>query len=101
VASDCYEIRVKGRLNASLQAAFQDMKARVEPVETILSGPLEDQSALFGALLQVQALGLELIEVRNVAAAGAPSPASPDRESTSGVTESSAPAPPPRRHAAD
>jgi len=98
VTSHCYEIRVKGRLNASLQAAFPDMKARVEPVETILSGPLEDQAALFGALLQVQALGLELIELRNVAVAAAPSP---DRDSTSRVTESSAPAPPPPRHAAD
>jgi hypothetical protein len=98
VTSDCYEIRVKGRLNASLQAAFPDMKARVEPVETILSGPLEDQAALFGALLQVQALGLELIEVRNVAVAAPPSP---DRDSTSGLTESNAPAPPPPRHAAD
>ena len=69
-SSDCYEIRVKGRLSAALQAAFPDMTTQVEPIETVLSGPLEDQAALFGVLSQVQALGLELIEVRHIASSG-------------------------------
>jgi hypothetical protein len=68
VASGRYEIRVKGRLTASLQTAFEGMTAQVEPVETILTGNLEDQAALYGVLEHVRALGLELVEVRRVAA---------------------------------
>jgi hypothetical protein len=67
VTADCYEIRVKGRLTAPIRAAFQGMTARVEPVETVLTGPLDDQAALYGLLQHVRSLGLELIEVRRVA----------------------------------
>jgi hypothetical protein len=62
-----YEIRVKGRLTASVQSAFHGMATQVEPVETILTGALEDQAALYEILQQVHALGLELIEVRRAA----------------------------------
>jgi hypothetical protein len=61
-----YEIRVKGRMSASLQSAFPNMTAAVEPVETVLSGTFEDQAALYGVLLQIEGLGLELVEVRHV-----------------------------------
>ena len=62
-----YEIRVKGRLTASVQSAFHGMTTQVEPVETVLAGALEDQAALYEVLQQVHALGLELIEVRRAA----------------------------------
>ena len=62
-----YEIRVRGRLSASVRSAFHGMDAHVEPVQTVLSGVIEDQAALFGVLQHVQALGLELVEVRRVA----------------------------------
>ena len=61
-----YEIRVKGRLSDSLAAAFEGMRASVEPVETVLHGPVQDQAALYGLLHQIQALGLELVEVRRL-----------------------------------
>jgi hypothetical protein len=61
-----YEIRVKGRLSDSLVAAFEGMRASVEPVETILHGPVQDQAALYGLLDRIQALGLELVEVRRL-----------------------------------
>src|SRR6476646_8881821 len=48
-----YEIRVKGKLNASLRSAFDDMAATVEPVETILAGTMEDQAALYSVLQRV------------------------------------------------
>ena len=35
-----YEIRVRGRLSDSLAAAFEGMRASVEPVETVLHGPV-------------------------------------------------------------
>ena len=63
-----YEIRVRGRLSGPLLAAFEGMRASVEPVETVLHGPVKDQAALHGLLDQVQALGLELVEVRRLPA---------------------------------
>ena len=65
-AGGSYEIRVRGRLTDSLVAAFEDMHASVEPVETVLHGPVEDQAALYGLLDRIQALGLELVEVRRL-----------------------------------
>jgi hypothetical protein len=59
-----YEIRVRGRLSDALVAAFEGMRASVEPVETVLHGPVQDQAALYGLLDRIQALGLELVEVR-------------------------------------
>jgi hypothetical protein len=67
-----YEIRIKGRLSAALVSAFDGLTASVEPVETILSGPVEDQAALYGVLSRIEALGLELLEVRRVAASAPP-----------------------------
>jgi hypothetical protein len=40
------------------------MESEVRGGETVLTGPLEDRSALYGILAQVEALGLELLEVR-------------------------------------
>lgn len=34
--------------------------------QTVLTGWLEDRSALFGVLAQIEGLGLELLEVRQV-----------------------------------
>ena len=62
-----YEIRVKGRMSGSLQSAFPDLTTQIEPVETVLTGDFDDQSALYGVLLQIEGLGLELVEVRHVA----------------------------------
>jgi hypothetical protein len=66
-----YEIRIKGRLSDSLLAAFEGLSATVEPVETVLHGPVQDQSSLHGLLDRIQSLGLELVEIRRL-------PPSPD-----------------------
>ena len=34
----------------------------------MLTGPLADQAALYGLLAQIEALGLELLEVRRIGA---------------------------------
>jgi hypothetical protein len=36
--------------------------------ETVLTGSLEDRSAVFGVLAQIEALGLELLELRHLTA---------------------------------
>lgn len=61
-----YEIRIKGGISEQLLAAFERMEATVGANETVLHGPPLDQAALHGLLDRIQALGLELIEVRRV-----------------------------------
>jgi hypothetical protein len=64
--SVCYEIRVRGLLGAMLLGAFPGLQAQAHGTETVLTGPLADQAALYGLLAQIEALGLELLEVRRV-----------------------------------
>ena len=64
-----YAIRVKGRLGATALSAFPMMVPEVEGGDTVLTGSLTDRSAVFGVLAQIEALGLELLEVRWVAQA--------------------------------
>jgi hypothetical protein len=61
-----YEIRIKGRLSDSLLAAFEGLTASVEPAETVLHGPVQNQDALHGLLDRIRSLGLELVEVRRL-----------------------------------
>jgi hypothetical protein len=61
---DEYEIRVRGRVAPALLARFEGLRASVEPVETVLHGPVADQAALHGVIQLVNSLGLELVEVR-------------------------------------
>jgi hypothetical protein len=59
-----YEIRVRGRVSPAMLARFEGMRSQVEPVETVLHGPLRDQAALHGMIALIRSLGLELVEVR-------------------------------------
>jgi hypothetical protein len=61
-----YTIRIKGRLGATALSAFPTMVPELRGSETVLTGVLEDQSAVFGALAQIEALGLELLELRQI-----------------------------------
>jgi hypothetical protein len=67
-----YEIKVRGRLTPSLVAEFEQLQleSRVQPVETLLRGEIHDQAALHGLLRRIEALGLELVEVRRTNDAG-------------------------------
>ena len=58
------EIRIRGHLGELLLTGFPDLDATRRDGETVLTGTLRDQSALFGVLAQIEALGLELLEVR-------------------------------------
>ena len=61
-----YQIRVRGRLGQTIRSAFPALRARAEGGDTVLTGVLADQAALYGVLAQAEALGLELIEVRRL-----------------------------------
>ena len=66
-----YVIRIKGHLGATVLSAFPAMASRLQDAETVLTGLL-DRSALYGVLAEVEALGLDLLEVRQL---------TPDRKS--------------------
>jgi len=66
VSETTYEIRIKGRVSRALLASFEGMESDLEPVETVLHGPVRDQAELHGVIDRIQALGLELIEVRRL-----------------------------------
>jgi hypothetical protein len=59
-----YQIRVRGRLGKTMRRAFPALPARTDGDDTVLAGPLADQAALYGVLSRIEALGLELLEVR-------------------------------------
>jgi hypothetical protein len=61
-----YEIRIEGRLSDTASSRFERFTASVRPAETIMRGEVRDQSELLGLLEQVQALGLDLLEVRQL-----------------------------------
>jgi hypothetical protein len=67
-----YVIRINGHLGVTVLSAFPAMTSERHGAHTVLTGLL-DQSALYGVLAQVEALGLDLLEVRrlNPPAAGA------------------------------
>jgi hypothetical protein len=53
-----YLIRIRGRLGATALSAFPTMGSEVRAGETVLTGSLEDRSAVYGVLAQIEALGL-------------------------------------------
>ena len=70
-----YEIRVIGVLPPEALLDFERLSASVEPVETILHGPLRDQAALHGLLARLQTFGVQVVEVRRL---HDPAPHDPD-----------------------
>jgi len=60
-----YTIRINGHLGAMMLSAFPAMRPQLSGAETVLTGLL-DRSALYGVLAEIDALGLDLIEVRQL-----------------------------------
>jgi hypothetical protein len=60
-----YTIRIKGQLGDAALSAFPALRARYEGAETVLIGDL-DHAALYGVLSEIEALSLDLVEVRQL-----------------------------------
>jgi hypothetical protein len=69
--SPIYEVWIYGHLGPTVLSAFPALQAEKRGRDTVLRGVLPDQAALHGVLAQIEALGLELLEVRR-------SPGEPD-----------------------
>ena len=61
-----YEICVRGHLGETMRSAFPALRAQVRGKDTVLTGALPDQAALYGVLAEIEALGLELLELRRL-----------------------------------
>jgi hypothetical protein len=66
VTSSYYEIRVAGVLPPEALLDFDRLSASVEPVETFVHGPIQDQAALHGLLARLESFGVEVMEVRRL-----------------------------------
>ena len=66
-----YRIRIHGHLGATVLSAFPALVSQRHSADTVLTGLL-DLSALYGVLAEIEALGLDLLEVQKL---------TPDRKS--------------------
>jgi hypothetical protein len=62
----CYEVRVRGPIGPTMMQAFPCLTATQDGHDTMLTGSLPDQSALYGVIHQLEALGLQLLEIRRL-----------------------------------
>ena len=67
----CYEIRVRGPIGPTIMQAFPTLTATRSGHDTLLTGSLPDQSALYGVINQLETLGLQLLEIRRPKCSGA------------------------------
>ncbi|UCG26327.1 MAG: hypothetical protein JSW55_10210 [Chloroflexota bacterium] len=83
------EIRVKGHLDQSWSEWLDGLVFRyAEGDETVMSGPIADQAALYGLVSKLRDIGLSLQSIRllgncnSPAPPGEPAPDSPDQRSS-------------------
>ena len=62
-----YEVRVSGPVPTDILFRLGDVDVATQELRTVLGGRFRDQAALYGFLHRLRTLGLEIIEVRQVA----------------------------------
>jgi hypothetical protein len=60
-----YTIRINGHLGATVLFAFPALVSQRHGARSVLTGLL-DRSALYGVLAEIEALGLDLLELRQL-----------------------------------
>ena len=60
-----YMIRIRGHLGATVLSAFPALAPQHHGACTVLAGLL-DQAALYGVLAEIEVLGLDLLEIRQL-----------------------------------
>jgi hypothetical protein len=61
-------------------AAFEGLTTTVQPVATVLYGPVQDQAALYRLLDRIQSLGLQLVEIWQLSASADEVAAEPEHQ---------------------
>ncbi len=70
--SSYYEIRIAGIVPREAVLDFEQLTASVEPVQTLLHGPLPDQAALRGLLARLEIFGARVVGLRVLPRRGPP-----------------------------
>jgi hypothetical protein len=70
--SSYYEIRITGILPPEALQDYEQLTASLEPVETVLRGPLPDQAALHGLLARLEIFGARVVGLRVLPQRGPP-----------------------------
>jgi len=63
-----YAFRISGRVPPALTAALEPLQTVATSADTLLVGPVADRAALHGYIAHLEALGLELVELRRLPA---------------------------------
>ena len=66
-AGRTYEVRVSGLVPSTALADLGGIEVARPELRTVLSGSFPDQAALYGFLNRLRSLGLDVVEVRQVA----------------------------------
>lgn len=61
-----YTFRVAGRLTPRLLGALDGLEATASSTDTLLVGRVVDRAALHGFIARIEALGLELVELKRL-----------------------------------
>ena len=61
-----YTFRVAGRLTPRLLGSLDGLEARAASTDTLLVGRVLDRAALHGFIARIEALGLELVELKRL-----------------------------------
>jgi hypothetical protein len=65
-----YAFRISGRVPPVLTAVLEPLKSVDTSMDTLLVGPVADRAALHGYIAHLEALGLELVELRRLPVEG-------------------------------
>jgi len=82
-----YEVRVTGVVPDVALVDLDDVEVARQEMRTVLSGRFTDQAELYGFLHRLRSLGLEVVEVRQVAAVGDFGQGPPETETTAGGSD--------------
>ena len=63
-----YAFRISGRVPLALTDVLEPLKSVETDADTLLVGPVTDRAALHGYIAHLEALGLELVELRRLPA---------------------------------
>lgn len=58
-----YRIRISGQLGSRWADSFEGMTIILDGGDTLITGPIADQAALYGLLKRVRDLGMPLVSV--------------------------------------
>ncbi|MBL8924936.1 MAG: hypothetical protein JNM77_01675 [Pseudonocardia sp.] len=65
---DDYAFRISGRVPLAVTEVLEPLKSVATGADTLLVGPVTDRAALHGYIAHLEALGLELVELRRLPA---------------------------------